>query len=214
MKPTARSVVVAVCLVLVGGLAAARADFMFIPWSYGNPTNGTVITPGADGGLSLPNRDFIASGGDSRIQASPLVAWSSAPADAPDTVVDGAYTFGLEIRDEVSGAVATLEFAGVLNGTIWQTGSDLTNVFTGPTTRSVDLGANRYNVSLSGFVAPTGYGVDEAGGFSGSVSVRPRTGSGPTDPPTATPEPGTLVMAALGLPLAGLARVIARRRRR
>jgi hypothetical protein len=195
-------------LVLVGVPVAARADF--IPWSYRNPTNETVFTPDAGAGLSFPNGDFVARGGPGRIMVSPIVSWSSAPADSPDAIRNEPYSFAFEIRDDASGAVKALSFAGILDGSIWQTGSNLTNRFVGPTTQSFDLGANRYAVTLTGFDSPDGYGVGASGALLGSVTVQAL----PTgEPPTATPEPGTLALAAIGLPLAGLARAVVRRRK-
>jgi hypothetical protein len=204
----------------MSGLVTVRADF--IPWSYRNPANETIVTPNAGAGLSFPNRDYItADGTDVTIVATPIAAWSIRQADKADTVRNEKYQFTLELRDDSSGEIGLFEFAGILDGSIWVDGSNLRNEFVGPTSQTRELGDYRYEVTLIDFDAPDGFGIDAAGEVTARVTVQSRFGSGggsSSDPdvqpgaPTATPEPGSLLMAAVGLPLVGFARAVARRR--
>ena len=181
---------------------AASAGFM---WGYESPTNSTLLTPGSAAGLTFPNMPRTDGPADGRITATSLQQWSVAPPTAPDRVDQGAYTFDLRLTDYASGASGVLNFKGMLDGSIWKEGSDLTNTFTGPTSGTLDLGGNTYTVTLDGFTAPTGFGEGGAGRITADVAVQAAGESGtPAVGPTAaqTPEPATAVLGLFGL-LAG-----------
>lgn len=194
-----KSAVAAAVLLVVAGTGSAGP----VPWSFRAPANEAYFPTGATGGVTFPNLGFQAGGAD--ITAARVATWSIAAADSPDRVSGLAYQFALEVRDDLSGNTAKLTFHGLLSGSYWRTGSDLTNAFTGATLQEVELGGNRFAVALTGFDAPTGYGDEFAGRITAGVRVGDavKDGGGVLGP-NATPEPTTLLLAAVGLPLVGL----------
>lgn len=205
-----KSAAAAAALLVLAGAASAEP----VSWSYQAPSNESYFPDGASGGLTFPNLGYQAGGAD--IVAARVAQWSIAKAQTPDRLGAGgmAYEFDLQLRDDLSGDTATLTFHGLLSGSYWRTGADLTNTFTGATRQTAELGGNLYAVTLTGFEAPTGYGDELAGRITAGVEVGPVKGGGTPNGPgggVATPEPGTLLLAALGLPLAGVA---LRRKRR
>src|SRR5215212_977840 len=95
-------------------------------WGYENPANSALLTPGSAAGLTFPNTPQAGGPADGRITATAVQQWSVAPATSPDRVDNGAYTFGLKLTDHASGASGVLTFKGMLDGSIWKTGADLT----------------------------------------------------------------------------------------
>lgn len=173
-------------------------------WSYRNPFNETAFPLGASGGLSFSNTEFQ-SGGSGEFVASRVASFSIAPAATPDVVTGLPYSFTLELRDDASLETGRLTFAGLLNGSLWRAGTDLTNQFTGPLSKSVELGDHTYAVTLTGFTAPTEYGDAAAGSISARLSVVTGGPVLPPDPvigvptsPSPTPEPATLLLALIG----------------
>ena len=202
--------VVAVALVGQVGSAEPLPD-----WSFRNPLNETAFPAGATGGLSFSNSPFQV-GGSGEFVASRVASFSIAQAGSPDAVSNLPYSFTLEVRDNASLETGRLTFAGLLNGSMWRTGSDLTNQFTGPLSKSVELGDHTFAVTLTGFTSPTGYGEPAAGSITARLSVVPVIPDVPSPPvvvtpgpPSPTPEPATLLLALVGgVPL------VARRLRR
>jgi hypothetical protein len=211
-----KSVVAAAAALVLGGSVSAGP----VTWSFSAPSNGSYFPDGASGGITFPNTASQAGG--SSITAARVAEWSIAGADSPDRVSGLAYTFDLELRDDLSGQTAMLTFQGLLSGTFWHTGADLTSTFTGATTQTATVGGNLLTVSLTGFESPSGYGDESAGRITAGV----RVGSSATDvgggsgvkgeslgpqSPSAAPEPATLLLAALGLPAAAVMRRVRRR---
>lgn len=198
-------------------LAAGRADAGPLPvgWSYRNPLNEFAFADGASGGITFPNTVFQSILGDGEIVASRVASYSIAPDTDPDAVKSLPYRFALEVRDDLSGEVASLSFAGTLTGDLWRTGSALGNRFAGPAVQTADLGGNRYTVSLGAFTAPTGYGDDAAGAIGARVSITdipaplpaPVLDSpSPASPAVNTPEPATALLTLIGLPVIAVVR--------
>jgi hypothetical protein len=181
-----------------------------VSWSFRNPTNEIAFPEGATGGFSFPNTPYRSFTGGGEIVAAKLSSYSVAAESDPDRVSGLPYRFTLELRDDASGDTAGLRFEGVLSGSVWRTGSDLRNRFTGGDTRSADLGGHTYTVSLTAFDGPDGYGDGEAGSITARVSIadvggEPETpGGGPVV--SATPEPATAILAIFDLPVVGLVR--------
>lgn len=141
---------------------------------------------------------FQSLAGDGEIVATKVSSYSIAPAVNPDRVTSLPYRFAVELRDDLSGETASLNFEGVFSGSLWRTGGDLRNTFAGETARTVNLGGTRYTVSLTGFDGPDGYGDDAAGAITARVGVNELA---PADAVT-TPEPATGRLAVLGLAVA------------
>jgi hypothetical protein len=211
-----KSAVAVAGLLVVAGTGFAGP----VPWSFSAPSNEAFFPAGATGGITFPNLALQAGG--SSIVAARVAEWSIATAGSPDLASGLGYHFDLEVRDDLSGQTATMTFEGILNGSYWRTGSNLTTTFTGATTQTATLGGNLYTVALTGFDAPTGYGDELAGQITAGVRVGPPVkdgpgggtggGGGPVLDPTATPEPTTLLLAALGLPALGALRLARRKR--
>jgi hypothetical protein len=187
----------------------------FYPWSYRNPTNEIATTKELSGGFTFSNESFSSTDGNALIQATKIYSWSTADEANPDRITALPYHFGLEIRDDLTAQTAQLSFEGNLTGRFWGTGSALTNTFTGDTTQTAQLGGREYAVSLTDFTAPTGTGLDHGGSINASVTVRslseqspvetPPVSEEPTEP-VQTPEPTSLLLAAVGLPALWMAR--------
>jgi hypothetical protein len=214
-------------LSLLTGRAAAGE--LPIRWSYRNPLAEMAFAEGATGGLTFPNTVFQSLTGSAEITATQVASYSIAPDTAPDKITSLPYRFSLELRDDLSGEVARLTFAGVFTGDIWRTGSELAARYTGPTSQSVRLGGNQYGIELGGFAPPAGYGDESAGSISARVTVSeydpPKSDPDPTDAPPVpdpadggpvssvnTPEPGTALLVLIGLPAVGAVRALRRRR--
>jgi hypothetical protein len=122
---------------------------------------------------------------------------------------DGFYTLSLELVDDFAGprqSSGHLTFTGVIGGTMTPTTADLTNTFTGETTKSLWLNGNAYTVTIGPFVAPgpPAPGLHWDGRIGAHVEVRPKE----------SPEPTGLALAGLGASLLGGAAWRAWRRRR
>jgi hypothetical protein len=122
---------------------------------------------------------------------------------------DGFYTLSLELVDDFAGprqSSGHLAFTGVIGGTMTPTTADLTNTFTGETTKSLWLNGNAYTVTVGPFVAPSPPGPLQRwdGRIGAHVEVRPKE----------SPEPTGLALAGLGASLLGGAAWRAWRRRR
>lgn len=200
-------------VMLTTGLATAGP--LPVSWSYRNPLNEFTFADGASGGITIPNTVFQTLLGDGEIVASRVASYSIAPDAEPDKVTSLPYRFALELRDDLSGEVASLSFEGTLTGSLWRTGTSLGNRYTSQPVQTSDLGGSRYTVALAAFTAPTGYGDDAAGAILARVSIAdipPQLP--PVVEPTApaasavnTPEPATALLALAGLPLLGVKRL-------
>jgi hypothetical protein len=191
----------AAALALFFGIApSARADW--IPWTYSwsNSPNNILADNAAGGGrISLTNEATRSAVGDSDIVATNLRTYSTASPSAPDTVTNKPYTLTLNLTDTTSGQSGTAVFTGVFNGTLTATSANITNTFTGLTTAVLDLGDNRYTVTLNAYTPPGQDGSLNAGGIGARATVTVETVH-----IASTPEPGSLVLAACGLPLLAL----------
>jgi len=204
-----RGIAVGVLTLLAPALVTAGP--LPISWSIRSPTNTVAMPDGVSGGFSFPNTVFEPGGWDGDVVVTPVTSYSLAKASAPDRVSDLPYQFAVELRDDASGETALLTFGGELSGTLWRTGNDLDNRFTGPTSRVTELGGQTYQIELTGFTAPTGYGDAAAGEITARVSVL-----SPSETPVVeTPEPGTLALGcvAAGMGGAAIVRRVGRRGR-
>ena len=195
MSRTIRSAAV---LTVLASAAWAQAGPL---WGYRSPSNSSVLSPGAAAGLTFPNTPWADGPAGGRITATPVESWSVAPAGSPDRVTGAAYTFDLELKDYASGLSGVLNFGGTLDGSIWKTGADLSNAFTGPTTGTLGLGPNVYTVTLDTFDPPTGFGDGGAGRITADVSIHAADGATEAEPgaPAQTPEPSGALLGALAV---------------
>ncbi|HTU20882.1 MAG TPA: PEP-CTERM sorting domain-containing protein [Gemmataceae bacterium] len=206
--------VFAPALVFLPWLAGARAQAEPIRWSLSGVSIGSEVVEsrnfdlnGTIGiGYTTWQSPIIGTFSES-VAIATLRTFSVAPAQ--DTLLfggpSGNYSLNLALTDLASGASGSLTFRGNLSGTVSLNQVDLTNTFLGPTTQTLTLGGHQYTVTIGPFVPPgpltRNYSyVGTPTYFSepdGSISVTVQV---------TTPEPSSLMLACLGLPLFGLSR--------
>ena len=200
--------------------ASARADS--IPWGYS--ASDTMIfndnNPIKSSSIKMTGGNGVASG-NSGIIIYNLTTDSKATDAAPDSFSSVPYNLAVTLSDiKATGSnnnsaksKDVVNFSGLFSASGVTTKSLFPGPgsWTSPTTTSVTLGADdvgwrKYTVTISSITPP-----GEPGGAPGSiqavVEVTPTDGpggSGETPPPA--PEPASLVLAGLGLPVLLLAR--------
>ncbi len=184
--------------------AAARAEF--IPWKYNWARSPSVVNADAPGTgfITLTDETLKSAAGDSDIVATNIKVVSTAPVNNPDVYTNASYTLTLFLLDVESNLSGTMAFTGLFNGTASSLSASISNTVTGDTTQELVLGSNRYTVTIGPFTPPGPPGSDNAGAVSATAQVS-------VEAIHKTPEPSTLVLAAVGLPFAGCA--LWRRRR-
>jgi hypothetical protein len=207
-----RCTLVGLLVLLASGTASAGP--LPLSWSFRSPTNTVALPDGVTGGFSFPNTVFEPGGWDAPAAVSTVASYSVASAEAPDRVADLPYQFAVELRDDASGETARFTFSGALSGTLWRTGSELSNRFTGATTQTAELGGHTYVIELDGFTPPGGYGDAAAGEITARVSLAVTSvDPPPVDSVVETPEPGTLLIGGAALAAGGFAALRRRRAR-
>lgn len=210
-------------------LASTGVHADSIPWGY------SATSPPAISASTSPLSQINFSGssgvasGNSGIIIYNLTTTSSAPDSAPDTFNNVPFNLAVSLTDiKATGSsspgatpTGTVNFSGLFNASNVTNKSLLpgANSWTlvpgnaSPTSASVVLGADdtgwsTYNVQISSFTPP-----GQPGGAPGSiqaiVTITPATGPGGTGeppPPPSSPEPASLVLAGLGLPMIVLLR--------
>lgn len=206
-------------MLLVTLLGANRASAEMVNYSYHWSTSigGVVVgtNPATGGsGLSTGSVAFalyaddtdsaLLGGGPSVIPAAILTTTSSASAQSPDSFASP-FSLSLRLTDTASGAFGDLTFMGTINGTLTAATSTLTADFSSPLTQQLTLGGFAYSVTID----PSTAGIPAPGStpalLGAQVQVAPET-----LPTSQVPEPSSLLLAGLALPLSALA--CARRR--
>jgi len=229
MKKTLVSYAVALAMLLIGSISV-YADT--IPWGY-TATSPADISASTSplSSITFAGATGVASG-DSGIIIYNMNTDSSATDSAPDSFSNVPFNLSINLTDiKATGSVSpsavatgTVNFSGLFNATNvtaksllpGMPGWSLVPGNGSPTTASVTLGSDdtgwrTYNVQISSFTSP-----GEPGGAPGSIQAivnivdATGPGGGPTDPPppppSGAPEPASLVLAGLGLPLVVLLR--------
>ncbi len=203
------TVVLATACLLAAG-SAARADQMSTTdysWGYkfqqgpdpvhaylrpGSNTYTVIVVPGTG---SNPN--MLSAPGSPTTISTNLWTASDAKASNPQIVKNMDFSVRIKVTDNSSGQSGWVVFNGWLNGDVWNNGTTLSPTFTGSLIKSVDINHHVYTVQFAGFNTPGGN--DTHGSFNFTVTV------------AHNPEPSSLVLAGIGVPLLGLT---LRRRRR
>jgi hypothetical protein len=186
----------------------ARADLM-PSFSYSwdqSPT--TIAADGTSSGsisLSVGNGHGVAP---TSLVAANLSVITSAAAPTVDTYTNKAYQLTLTLTDTASGQTGAFVFKGLLSGSANTTSSNFTNKFVGLTTVTDHIGNFDYLVHILPPVVPPIAGGVTQGGISATVSASPfdsggnghQGGQGGGGTLSSSPEPGTLLMACLGVP--------------
>jgi len=186
----------------------ARADYL--DWSYtwdrsafAIPANG-----GAQAGvLSLELPTLPAGGGPGASPVAPVVLLAGATADGtPDSPADlfqnASYSVTLTVTDDQTQDSHDFTFDGLLTGLMTKGLVQIANHFVGGGQQSATISGRQHTVTVS-LSAPAATAADFAGAIRADCGVTGLPIGGP--PPTAdTPEPASLVLAALSLPAVGL----------
>jgi hypothetical protein len=175
---------------------AGRAEF--IPWQYNWSRSPAVVHADAPGTgyIQLTDESLHHAAGDSDIVATNLNVVSTAPPSNPDVYTNKPYTLTLFLLDTTSGQSGTLNFTGELHGTASSLNSQIRTTFTGQTTQELILGQSRFTVTIGPYTPPGPPDSTNKGAISAFAQVT-------VSDIQKTPEPSTLVLAAIGLSCAG-----------
>lgn len=177
----------------------ARADL--IQWSYNwsrSPDEVFADSPGT-GKITLTDEGLRDAIGSSDIVATNIRAYSSASPETPDNFTAKPYALALYLLDHASGVSSTLTFSGQFDGTLSALSSNIKNTFTNAVTQSIVLGNDRYTATIGAYTPPGPTGASTTGSISAHATVTVEAII------RDVPEPGTLTLAALALPVLGAA---------
>ena len=203
MKRFLSATAAALALLLMTGMGV-RANPLppALSWTY-NFTPGTsslAADAGTGGNVSFTNENNNTAVGNSTIVGTNLRVASTATAGSPDMISgsNGGYslTLALAATDDTGLHTASLTFHGQITGTFSHDSSNLANVFGADALQTASIGAYTFTVALNSFTPPGPPGQSNAGSIAAFVTITPGlavTGGGNA------PEPGTMVLAGLGL---------------
>lgn len=209
---------------LVAGFAAlltsgATVQADSIPWGYSaadteifnnnNPIMTSSVKFTGSSGVATGSSGIIIynlTSNSTALESAPD-SFSAVPFDLGVTLTDIKATSSVSAGAQVSGV---MKFSGLFNASNVSKSSLLPdgNTWTGAEVAELTLGADdvgwrKYTVKIGSFTPP-----GQPGGAPGSIQAivsitdaEGPGGSGEEPPPTATPEPTSLVLAGLGLPL-------------
>jgi hypothetical protein len=192
-----------IIVVLAGfcGPSAVRADRIVPPiWTFSSAPSTGLVPPASDPGPSvvLQGNSHLRVGNGTITGADFFTYDNSSQATA---ITPTAFSDTLLIRDLASGETGSATFNFQLSGSVSSKAAYLSVVPTGPTTQQVHIGHYIYTITTDPFQAPQN--PNPYGGWL-DFHVRVRH----------NPEPSTLLLAGLGLPVVGWARWRRRRRTR
>jgi len=194
----------AVCLLSAGSVARADA----ITYNF-SPNASQIFFNGTFSGMRLMDTSGTAPSTSGTISTN-LAAFSFAPSSAPQSV---SMPIDLILSDGNSSATVQL---GTLSGLLWQNGSALSY---SPMNTSLNFDGHAYTFSSLSLFQASGLGVT-VGQLTFTVTDPPLPPPSPPGggtissvggPISTAPEPSSLLLASIGVPLLG---VLFRRRRR
>jgi hypothetical protein len=192
------AVLLALLAFSLGPTRVARADFM--DWTYTVSRDPVSIAAdnGGSGGISLA----VDSGGSGKtsITAVVLTTFSSVSDSNADTLTDKTYSVTLHITDNQNNS-GDVTVTGKFNGSVSSTTFSGTNTFTSGNEQKVTIGSHVYDVTFS-YNAPGAPNSGQTGSITATVRVTDVAGGGgDTGNTSSAPEPSSLLLAGLALPL-------------
>jgi hypothetical protein len=172
----------------------ARGDLISWEYAWARDPVDLYADPGGSGTsyIHFTDTEWNRVTGTTRVVASNLTTFSEAPVANPDTFTNAPYTLTIYLKDLATGEIGSLEFTGVINGTLSSDNSDLENTFTGLTEQTLTRGKSRWTVKMTSYVAPG----DPTSGTVGSIGARATITAQAII--QEVPEPVSLALAALG----------------
>jgi hypothetical protein len=186
----------ALALVLLSA-SPSRADFIHWTYSWSNSPS-EIIGDAGSGKIALSNENPTNAVNNTDVVATNLHTFSTAPRSNPDVFTAKPYALTLNLTDQDSGATGTLTFTGQFDGTLTAGSSNLKNTFTGATEQSVVLGTHLYTALIGQYSPPGPPDSSNAGSISAHATIEVQQVI------EGAPEPSTLMLLGLGLPLASL----------
>jgi len=180
--------------------ASARADII---WSYNwTPSTSQVnANSGGPGYLTLTNEPGGSTTGNSNTVITNIQAFSTAPSSNPATFTNVPVSFALQLTDTASNATDALTFSGSFSGALTANSSNVQLTFTSPTSATVTLGGNKYDVTVGTYTPPGPPGAANSGSLNAFVTVTAVSGGGGI---ASVPEPAAMTLACLAFPFVGL----------
>jgi hypothetical protein len=199
----------AVALALLLGTPVARADYMDWTASWSTTTRSVTADGDGSGGIAVAANASAPAG--SPILAANLTTFSSAPLTNTDSFTARPFDLTLTINDTGLGTSGSLSFHGQFDGTLSATTADIKTSFSTLLPQKLVLsgpgGSHSYTVNFQLPPSPLGPpNSTTVGQLFATVAVDVNPGPTPTPVPPVkdTPEPSTLVLAGLVLPVAGV----------
>jgi hypothetical protein len=189
----------------------ARADYL--NWTYTSNPN----VPGISTGASSPNGGALVtltnfSTPQAGAVSIPVIAYVTATSSTtpinfgPSTNSPSTYSLAMTITDGTTHDSGTLNFTGSLAGPLTATTSGVVNTLTPVSSNSLTLDGHSYTVTIPQvtLAPPTSPQRDIMATVKVSTVTGGTGGNTPAPPPTtSTPEPGSIILACLGIALMG-----------
>jgi hypothetical protein len=198
---------------------AARADYL--NWTYTSNPNVPGISAGAlspNGGALVTLTNFSAP--QAGALSIPVIAYVTATSSTtsinfgPSANSPSTYSLALTITDGTTHDSGTLNFTGSLAGPLTATTSGVVNRLTPVSSSALTLDGHKYTVSIPSVTLASPTSPQQ--NILASVSVSNATGPSvvvpqavavvppsTTNTPTNTPEPGSIILACLGIAFLG-----------
>jgi hypothetical protein len=177
---------------------SAKADYM--DWTYTSTSSVPGLAVGAlspSGGASVSLTGYKNGSAGMSIPVIAYITSSSLDSAITFDPSTSKYTLSMNITDSATHDSGSLVFTGSVGGALSATTSTLTNSLT-PSSSSLTLDGHVYTVTIPSvaLAPPTSSQQD----ILAMVRVSDVTGGGIPTPPTAnTPEPGSIVLACVGV---------------
>lgn len=193
-------------ILLLSLLGAGRARAELVQYSYQwSATPGVLVGTNPDAGningvstgsIALAvepdgKTSSMAGGGPTTLPGATFFPSTSAAGHMPDLYSAKAFSLTLKLTEELSGKYGELTFTGLVDGTLSTEKADLVAMFKSPTKQELQLGGYTFWVSVPGKIE------FPMNGGQANVDAQLQV----TKTLSQVPEPGTLVLVGVALPM-------------